>query len=108
MSTYDPGADPKDPHPAHGMEILHTFILREGDLWSLDAWLGPALAIMLEKFLERSERTTQRDQWHKEMREVATDLRLIGTPEYYFKTKVRMKAEAAARKFADEIGGMWW
>jgi hypothetical protein len=87
---------------------LHTFVLREGDLWSLDAWLGPALATMLEAFLERSEKAIDRDQWHEEMHEVAKDLRLIGSPEYYYKDEVTEKAEAAMRKFAEQIGGMWW
>jgi hypothetical protein len=108
MSTYDPGIDPKDPHPAHGLEILHTFVLREGDLWSLDAWLGPALAIMLETFLERSERATERDQWHKAMHEVAQDLLLMGSAEYYYKDQVTERAEAAMKKFGEQIGRMWW
>jgi len=108
VTTYDPGIDPQDPHPAHGMEILHTFVLREGDLWSLDSWIGPALAIILRSFLDISEKTTMRDQWHGDMRRVVRDLRLMGTREYYSNDEIREKAEVAARKFADEIGGMWW
>jgi len=90
------------------MEILHTFVLREGDLWSLDSWLGPALAIVLESFLDISEKTTMRDQWHEDMRRVVRDLGLMGAPEYYYDDEIRKKAELAVRKFADEIGGMWW
>ncbi len=110
MTTYDPHRNAKDDDylPYHGRAILHRFTLRESDLWSLDAWLGPALAIILESFLDISERTTMRDQWHEDMRKVVTDLRLIGTPEYYYDDEIREKAELAVRKFADEIGGMWW
>jgi hypothetical protein len=107
--TYDPHRSVKDDYPPyHGRSIIHRFTLRESDLWSLDAWLGPALAIMLEAFLEQSERMTERDQWHEEMHEVAKDLRLLGSPEYWYKDEVKEKAEAAMKKFAEQIGGMWW
>jgi len=98
-----------DDDPSYlGRAILHRLMLREGDPRSLDSWLGPALAIILESFLDISEKTSTRNQWHEDMHEVVTDLRLIGTPEYYYDDEIRKKAEVAVRKFADEIGGMWW
>jgi len=110
MPTYDPhwGTTGDDDPSYLGRVILHRLMIRKSDPRSLDSWLGPALAIMLESFLDISEKTTMRDQWHEDMRRVVRDLRLMGTREYYSDDEIREKAEVAARKFADEIGGMWW
>jgi len=106
--VYDPGNDASDPHPAHGMKIMHTFVLREGDLWSLDAWLGPALAIMLEAFLDASEPSTKRDDWHEMMRVVASNLKLMRTSDYYSDSSVSNKAIDAAIQMSEQLGRCWW
>jgi hypothetical protein len=108
MTTYDPSKDVRDIHRENSLDIIHTFVLREMDLWSLDAWLGKALAIMLKAFLERSEKAIDRPEWHEEMHGVAKDLMLMGSARYYYVDEVTEKAEAAMKKFAEQIGGMWW
>ena len=102
-NVYDPGSLQGD-----GLPIVHTFVLRVCDLWNLDTWLGPALGIVIDEFLERAPwRDKDTDEWAEKLRKISTDLKLAGSSDYYSDGALSL-VERAYQDFAKVIQDLWY